>query len=294
MNYVPYIFRIFSMLAVFLSSLLCANFQKAPETWVLIHGTFAARSEWPNHTSPTYQALAESVSRATENNYKIHTFRWSGHNNHTARLKAADELLQFLSTLTPPYHIVAHSHGVTVALLAAEKMLSTPKKFSIEELFSLGVPVHLPWYPNAHSCVKNFYNIFSYGDSVQTVVNIFERVFPEKPHVHNIQIKINHTCPEHSDLHDPLVFTALPQLRYLVHDKKKGEDKCYRLKISAVKKDFVDAVLEFDESRQADLKADHNFRQQVISLYGDSRNKLKKKVLVSLAPEKIKKEKHFQ
>lgn len=156
-----------------------------------------------------------------------------------------------------------------MVLLAAEKMFSERKDFSIDELFSLGVPVHQEWYPNAHHNIKRLYNLFSYGDMVQTVLTTFERTVPETaPHIHNIQVKINATCPRHGDLHDPLILINLPRLRKMI--KKQGP---FLLQIHTTENEISSAALELEQSREKDLEADRVFRNQIISLYGQTRHK---------------------
>ena len=238
-----------------------------PEQWIIIHGTFATDARWHQKNSEEQKALAKTLKKLKHTNFELHSFTWSGENNHKARLKAADELLIFLKRLPQPYHIIAHSHATTIVCIAAQKMIAYPD-FYIEELFSLGAPIYAPWYPDAHKKIKTLYHLFSYGDMVQTVVTLFERtIFEKLPHVHNIQLKINGSCPRHSDLHSPLVLEQLPYLQTLI--KKQGP---YCLEIEKTKAGTIIPKLIVELSREKDLEIDRNFRNQLISLYGQNKS----------------------
>ena len=83
----------------------------------LIHGTFAASSEWINPNSLIASSL-RTVAAAT-----IVPFRWSGDNSHSARLIAGSALGEAASRLASLHpnaglHFVGHSHGGNVALFA--------------------------------------------------------------------------------------------------------------------------------------------------------------------------------
>jgi pimeloyl-ACP methyl ester carboxylesterase len=83
----------------------------------LIHGTFAADTDWIDPDS----ALATSL-RATAD-VVIVPFRWTGFNSHTARLAAGKELEKSAQDLASSHpgvglHFIGHSHGGNVALYA--------------------------------------------------------------------------------------------------------------------------------------------------------------------------------
>lgn len=240
------------------------------EQWIIIHGTFATNNEWYHETGKEHQALLKSIAQATHNHFTLHDFKWSGEHNHAARVKAAESLLSFLEHLTPPYHIVAHSFGASIALLAAQKMFEQKRTFHIAELFCLGAPLYHGWYPDAPQRIGALYNLFSYGDMVQTLASLFERTFPPRSHIHNLQVKLNHSCPRHADLHNPAILTQLPRLRTLI--QKPG---IYCLHVTSHKEGDSSATLEPEASRQKDLEIDQNFSRQLVSLYGESRHKKK-------------------
>ena len=258
----------------------------ATEHWIFIHGTFASQSNWCRPLSTEYEALSKSLTTKHSANFKIHSFCWSGENNHPARLTAAHELIRLMETIllrnatpdtvtithnheTATFHLVGHSHGGTVAFLAAQTLFEQKKPLKIAECFALGMPVFEGWYPDAHKQIDNLYNFFSYGDGIQRVGAIFERTFTTDKnncHVHNIQLIFNYSCPGHLELYNPDFMKHLPTLAKLI--TKPGP---YKLQIST-KKD-VDLTLTIDTERDKDLEIDKNFTKQLINILGDSRKK---------------------
>jgi len=95
----------------------------------LVHGTWprgplnlSSTIEWYKTDSSICQALLELTWQKT----LIHRFQWSGANSVAARLAAATELQEELSTLFDRFPmathvIVAHSHGAAVALTALKE-----------------------------------------------------------------------------------------------------------------------------------------------------------------------------
>ncbi len=271
---------------IFILALFSSSSTHTTEHWILIHGTFASQSNWCRPLSTEYEALSKSLTTKHSANFKIHSFCWSGENNHPARLTAAHELIRLMETIllrnatpdtvtithnheTATFHLVGHSHGATVAFLAAQTLFEQKKPLKIAECFALGMPVFEGWYPDAHKQIDNLYNFFSYGDGIQRVGAIFERTFTTDKnncHVHNIQLIFNYSCPGHLELYNPDFMKHLPTLAKLI--TKPGP---YKLQIST-KKD-VDLTLTIDTERDKDLEIDKNFTKQLINILGDSRKK---------------------
>lgn len=239
------------------------------ENWIFVHGTFAAKVNWHKKDSAERKTLSNALKQKPKHfSHTIHSFVWSGHNNHPARLKAAQALTELLKKLNPPYHIIAHSHGGTVVLLAAQKLFEAKDPLTITELYCLGTPIHHDWYKNAHNNIKTIYNLFSYGDVVQRVLTLFQRTFPETPSVHNIQVKINAMSPRHTELHAPEVIAHLPALQK--HFTEKKVDYCIHIKLE---NEVPTLHLEVDATRTKDLLVDGYFTNTLINLYADSRRK---------------------
>jgi pimeloyl-ACP methyl ester carboxylesterase len=78
--------------------------------------------------------LSQALTNAFGSAVKIQFFDWSGRNTHSARLKAADDLAQFLDSEGRKYPgavpvVIGHSHGGNVALYATNH-IKDPRNLS--------------------------------------------------------------------------------------------------------------------------------------------------------------------
>jgi uncharacterized membrane protein YhaH (DUF805 family) len=84
---------------------------------ILIHGTFARNAIWTEPDEVIASALRQMARRP-----KLFRFIWSGGNSHLARIRAAMDLRREIASIAQDgftgIHLVGHSHGGTVALLA--------------------------------------------------------------------------------------------------------------------------------------------------------------------------------
>ncbi len=93
-----------------------------PDLVLLVHGTFAARTEdrgdnWWQIGSQAYEGLRQRLPRGVRQSEPDEVFHWSGENSERARIKAALELLERLKQLESEgrgYHLIGHSHGGSV------------------------------------------------------------------------------------------------------------------------------------------------------------------------------------
>ena len=203
--------------------------------------------------------------------FTIHSFEWTGEHNEPARMIAAENLVLFLELIKTQsqkesisFHLIAHSHGATVALLTAEKLFRRKSSLTLKECFTLGMPVYENWYPNAHKQIETLYNFFSYGDAVQKVGMIFERTLTERSHVHNIQLIFDYSCPGHLELYNPTFITQLPTLH-----TKIAPPGPYKLQLFIKKK--CNPILTIDTEREKELAIDKRFTNQLIHILADSR-----------------------
>jgi hypothetical protein len=90
---------------------------KANDIVFLIHGTFSSNAKWIDHESIFAKQIQERIPGIS-----VRPFRWSGKNSHAERLLAADELAKEIKKAAISnksyVHLIAHSHGGNVALLA--------------------------------------------------------------------------------------------------------------------------------------------------------------------------------
>jgi hypothetical protein len=104
---------------------------------VLVHGTFAREAKWISQDSKFAQALSSALGDCA-----VESFRWSGANNHAARICAGNELgarLKEIATVSPEarIHLVGHSHGGNVIIYALGTLSSQTR---IDSAVFLGTP----------------------------------------------------------------------------------------------------------------------------------------------------------
>lgn len=105
--------------------MVTANLAPAPTYVVtLVHGTWAANSDWTQENSRLSRKLCEEL----DGYVLIKRFLWTGKNSYRARHEAGEELRRFLTGLMQDYpvsrHIVmGHSHGGNVTLYALNDAL---------------------------------------------------------------------------------------------------------------------------------------------------------------------------
>ncbi|NUT76824.1 alpha/beta hydrolase [Pseudomonas sp. C1C7] len=92
---------------------------KAPLHCVLVHGTWAANAEWIKADSK----LTKELLKLDPNGVTVSNFIWSGHNNHFARVDAAQTLAESLKLEAAKFPetrflLIGHSHGGSVVMNA--------------------------------------------------------------------------------------------------------------------------------------------------------------------------------
>ncbi len=250
------------------------------EHWILIHGTFARVLPWYKQGGSGYEALSRTLTSHNKN-FVLHPFSWTGYNNHQARTKAAQELQDLLQQLSinkyHTIHIIAHSHGGTVALLAAHMLSVKDPLIRINEIFTLGMPVHAHWYPKAWDAIDTVYHLFSYGDFIQPVLTIFERMLPNESNIYNLPVKKNNEGLWHETLRSADVIMQLPTLHTLL---TKKEQYCLCLDTKSKETPFFTVAPYTAADKEKDLAIDHAYIKQILNLYAETR-KIK---IVSLDP----------
>jgi hypothetical protein len=191
----------------------------ATKLCIVIHGTWATHETWAQPGGDFFETLRWSLNLESQqlNADKVHmtAFSWSGKNDHAERQRAAQKLATTLAPLprTTDITLVAHSHGANVCFLASQLLVNTGH--SIKTLYALGAPIDRARYQPNMSVIGSLYNLFSFGDPVQTVSGCFERALPPHPRITNIVLTCNGLRPDHAKLHTPLIahwLTVLPKL----------------------------------------------------------------------------------
>ncbi len=240
-----------------------------PDLYILIHGSFASpthmmiygnRLHWcqPGHKS--FEML-KITSGATLINHP-----WSGGINLSDLVAGAQTLIVLIKKYLPTHtiHIVAHSNGGNVALLAIDALARNSHAKIIDQLILLGTPIYLHWYPTSIKAVRSIYNLFSYGDVIQPVFNHYERLLPEHNHIFNIQVTMNGACATHNHLYKADIIRLIPQFRHLFAKKDK-----YCLHCATGK----DPIIVLDVTRDADILNDKNNIKKLFT--GNQRDWLK-------------------
>lgn len=174
---------------------------------IIVHGTWAKDTSWYRPSGDFFEAvtLCNNKNKFTD---EVISFRWSGKLGYPAQLQAAQELVEVINQYDSVI-LIAHSHGSTVGMIASNALsenVSNGVSFSkITKFYSLGVPVQSSALQPNMDVIYKFYNIFSFGDLVQTVNGVYDRVFDQQERVFNLSVEICSHHPSHSDLHDPII-----------------------------------------------------------------------------------------
>ena len=243
------------------------------QIWILVHGTFAQEASkiipqmrWWQPQDDFHKELVTNTQNAT-----IHSFSWCGSNSHEKRIKAGIRLAQFITTVASEktsIHLIGHSHGANIAILAAQELNKKNTHLEIDSLFCLGTPVSTAYYPIKTS-IKKVFNLFSYADFIQPVAGLFQRVYPEEDHIYNLQVKIDGICPNHHSIHSHLIARFLPTLQNVITSTKPQIIHFF----SDKKPEITD-----DATREKDLEFDKNLTNQLITAFGENKKRGHKKL----------------
>ncbi len=104
---------------------------------LLIHGTFDSQTEWVNEGSFLRRRLDDPSK-----NTIFESFKWSGWNQHRARIRAGERLKRKITNLKSMHPnaelvLISHSHGGNVALYALKDKAVDE---AVSALVTLGTP----------------------------------------------------------------------------------------------------------------------------------------------------------
>jgi hypothetical protein len=194
---------------------------------IIVPGTWSHYESWHQPEGDFYTALKSSAQKF---GYALQTFKWSGDHTHKARVCAGKQLARMLNAIPSDkaVHLVSHSHGTNVALIASQeieylnKKKKNSKKRIINRLYALGVPVDLERYQPNMKVIEKFYNFFSLGDYIQPLFGLYGRLYPAHPSIANIRIKIDSLDPIHKELHNECIGRWLLYIHEQLHQEQKG------------------------------------------------------------------------
>ena len=218
--------------------------QAPQEIWAIIHGTWAHDESWWNIGGDFFCALQKAVASSGA---KVLPFGWDGKNTEKSRKAAALALANYLSCFDRqrPINIVAHSHGVNIALGACQLLAQKQPLRKIKALYALGAPVCEEQYCPNMDVIEVLYNLFSFNDTVQNIFD-YKRVFKYQPGIFNLRVLVDGQAPTHTTLHSPIVAAWLPTLEQ-VPCCNQGLVKFYSAKVPKIVFDF-----EFEKLLAAD------------------------------------------
>ncbi len=185
----------------------------------MVHGTFGKDQSWYQRGGDFYNAYISQI----EPHAKVHSFKWSGRCSHAHRVRAAQELASYIQWTCNPHDtitLIGHSHGGNVCIMAINILIKQFPQYKIDTVFSLGTPVSFEslYTPNMQH-IKKLYHLFSFGDLVQPVFNLYDRVFNYHPRLWNIEVYIKGKLSNHSDLRSPIIVDFLQQVHlYLLEN----------------------------------------------------------------------------
>jgi len=194
----------------FLIFLLFHNIH-AHDVFIIIPGTWSSHASWHQQGGDFFETLKRSSSESAT----IITFKWSGKNKHSDRVKAAHQLADIIEQYENVI-LIGHSHGSNVGALASQILAQRKSKSTITIFYALGTPVDVLDYMPDMNIVGHLYNLFSFGDIVQPVLGAFSRVYPQHERIANISITVHGKEPSHTELHHSAVARWLPQLHELL------------------------------------------------------------------------------
>lgn len=192
MKFFNYFSIIFISLGIFT---LCAK----QEVYVIIHGTYAQNGTWHKPGSKFFNEIEQQCKGK---NNKVISFTWSGKNSHDARIEGAKKLAKVINNYPQNtyFHIIAHSHGGNVGILASQLLQNKKPKHKIKTFFALGTPINPVLYAPNMDTIFHLYNFFSFNDAVQPVLGYFNRELPKHERIFNIRITINGSQPDHYEI----------------------------------------------------------------------------------------------
>lgn len=184
----------------------------ARRIFILIHGTWAADTDWHLPGGTFYNELEKSCHAC---HATLIPYNWSGKLNHESRVQAAKGLVKIIQSYDEHTHIylIGHSHGGNVAALVSQYLsYDLRNKHTIKALYTLGTPIDYELYVPNMDIIEYVYNFFSRGDYVQHIFGTYDREYPNHERIANVRVTINDKEPSHSNLHHPLIAQWLPKI----------------------------------------------------------------------------------
>jgi hypothetical protein len=205
--------------------LLCMlhGYSYASSACIIIHGTWAQDEIWHTSRGDFFKVIQCCVQEHRVADVVI-SFAWSGKLSYASQLEAAKNL-QHLIDQYDFVILIGHSHGATVGIIASQRLRqqNIVQTYKIKKFYALGVPVDakMQIYPDM-SVIEKFYNLFSFGDYVQTVNGANLRCFAPHERLANISVMIDEDHPSHGQLHHPIIAKDLLKIEDYFKERALG------------------------------------------------------------------------
>ncbi|MBN1549172.1 hypothetical protein JW872_00765 [Candidatus Babeliales bacterium] len=196
--------------------LLAGTFWSINSIVIIVPGTWSVSASWHQPGGDFFDILQQNYAPES-----VFTFCWSGKNNHDARIVASRNLATLLNQF-PIVTLVTHSHGTNVALLAINMLAEQDSQTRIPMLYALATPVASNDYIPNMNYIGHLVHLFSFSDTIQTMVSGYERVFTPHPRITNLAVLYNRKEPNHSEIHSPLCARWLPYLNQYITPGQDG------------------------------------------------------------------------
>jgi len=197
---------------------------------IIIHGTWAQNETWYRPGGDFFEAV-KSCNNEIKIVDEIVSFSWSGKLGHPAQVEAAKKLV----TLIEAYDfviLIAHSHGATVGMIASQILFGKNTNGNncgkVVQFYSLGAPIKESITMPSMYVIKKFYNVFSFGDFIQTVNGAYDRTFVQSGNMVNISIQYNDVHPSHAQLHHPAIGMWLLKIENFLMQNRIGNFEKFR------------------------------------------------------------------
>lgn len=107
--------------------------------YIIIHGTWATASSWAKPGGDFFTQFAHSVQDSTST---VSSFSWSGGLDNESRRRAGKQLAAYIRTYpaTTSFHIIGHSHGANVGILACNELARGSSGHTINTFYALAAP----------------------------------------------------------------------------------------------------------------------------------------------------------
>ncbi len=257
--------------------LLFAQSLFATSACIIIHGTWAHDESWYQPQGDFFKAVYR-CAQETKMVDQIVSFSWSGKLSYFFQMEAAKNLVALIEKYDWVI-LIAHSHGATVAILASQFMREKESNlFKIKKLYALGAPVDssMKIYPDM-DVIEKFYNLFSFGDFVQPVHGVHDRVFASHERLANISVMLDDFHPSHTQLHHATIGKELLKIENFFAQKKLGNFEHFALNQPALIKFFEYCVPQYfaQHNQQSLLELDKQTQWMMTMAFFRNQQKIK-------------------